>query len=38
MQTNLLDEFGPDLRRIGMRLWKRSRPHHDHRADGSERD
>jgi hypothetical protein len=24
-QTNLLDEFGPDLRRIGVRLWKRVR-------------
>ena len=21
-QTNMLDEFGPDLRRFGMRLWK----------------
>jgi hypothetical protein len=21
-QTNVLDEFGPDLRRIGMRIWK----------------
>jgi hypothetical protein len=26
-QTNLLDEFGPDLRRFGMRIWKRVRPH-----------
>jgi hypothetical protein len=26
-QTNLLDEFGPDLRRIGGRVWKRVRPH-----------
>jgi len=26
-QTNLLDEFGPDLRRFGLRIWKRVRPH-----------
>jgi hypothetical protein len=26
IQTNLLDEFGPDLRRIGTRIWKRGRP------------
>jgi len=25
-QTNLLDEFGPDLRRMGDRIWKRVRP------------
>jgi hypothetical protein len=25
IQTNLLDEFGPDLRRIGTRMWKRLR-------------
>jgi hypothetical protein len=25
VQTNLLDEFGPDLRRIGTRIWKRAR-------------
>lgn len=25
IQTNLLDEFGPDLRRIGGRLWRRVR-------------
>jgi hypothetical protein len=24
VQTNLLDEFGPDLRRIGNRAWKRA--------------
>jgi len=24
-QTNLLDEFGPDLRRVGGRIWKRVR-------------
>lgn len=24
-QTNLLDEFGPDLRRIGVHIWKRVR-------------
>jgi hypothetical protein len=24
-QTNMIDEFGPDLRRIGMRLWNRVR-------------
>jgi hypothetical protein len=24
-QTNLLDEFGPDLRRVGARIWKRVR-------------
>jgi len=23
IQTNLLDEFGPDLRRMGARIWKR---------------
>jgi hypothetical protein len=28
MQTNMMDEFGPDLRRIGMRVWKGVRPHH----------
>lgn len=27
IQTNLLDEFGPDLRRLGTRIWKRGRPH-----------
>jgi hypothetical protein len=26
VQTNLLDEFGPDFRRIGRRMWKRIRP------------
>jgi hypothetical protein len=26
-ETNLLDEFGPDLRRIGGRIWNRVRPH-----------
>ncbi len=26
-QTNMLDEFGPDLRRIGMRIWKGVRHH-----------
>jgi hypothetical protein len=26
VQTNLLDEFGPDLRRFGTKLWKRTRP------------
>ena len=25
VQTNLLDEFGPDLRRMGIRIWKRVR-------------
>jgi hypothetical protein len=25
VQTNLLDEFGPDLRRTATRLWKRAR-------------
>lgn len=25
IQTNLLDEFGPDLRRIARRLWKQAR-------------
>jgi hypothetical protein len=25
IQTNLLDEFGPDLRRIGSGIWKRLR-------------
>jgi hypothetical protein len=25
VQTNLLDEFGPDFRRIGTRMWKRVR-------------
>ena len=24
-QTNLLDEFGPDLRRVGLRMWNRIR-------------
>jgi len=28
-QTNLMDEFTPDLRRFGTRLWKRVRPRHD---------
>jgi hypothetical protein len=34
MQTNLLDEFGPDFRRIGARVWKRvrSRDRQDYRA------
>lgn len=27
VQTNILDEFGPDLRRIGIHIWKRIRPH-----------
>jgi hypothetical protein len=27
IQTNLLDEFSPDLRRFGARIWKRARPH-----------
>jgi hypothetical protein len=27
IQTNMMDEFGPDLRRIGMRVWKGVRPH-----------
>ncbi len=27
MQTNLMTEFGPDLRLFGMRVWKRVRPH-----------
>ncbi len=26
-QTNMLDEFGPDLRRFGTRVWKRVHPH-----------
>jgi hypothetical protein len=26
VQTNILDEFSPDLRRIGVRIWKRVRP------------
>jgi hypothetical protein len=26
-QTNILDEFGPDLRRIGTHIWKRVHPH-----------
>ena len=26
-QTNLLDEFGPDLRRMGLRMWKRVSTH-----------
>lgn len=26
-ETNLLDEFGPDLRSFGMRIWKRTRSH-----------
>lgn len=26
VQTNLLDEFGPDIRRKGIGLWKRLRP------------
>jgi hypothetical protein len=26
IQTNLLDEFGPDLRRFGARIWKRAHP------------
>jgi len=25
VQTNLLDEFGPDFRRIGGRMWNRAR-------------
>jgi hypothetical protein len=25
IETNLLDEFGPDLRRVGSRMWKRVR-------------
>jgi hypothetical protein len=28
MQTNLMDEFGPDLRRTAGRIWKLARPHH----------
>jgi hypothetical protein len=27
IQTNLLDEFSPDLRRFGARVWNRVRPH-----------
>jgi hypothetical protein len=27
VQTNMMDEFGPDMRRFGMRLWKRVRPY-----------
>jgi hypothetical protein len=26
-QTNILDEFGPDLRRIGVHIWKRVHAH-----------
>jgi hypothetical protein len=26
-QTNILDEFSPDLRRMGVRIWKRVHPH-----------
>jgi hypothetical protein len=26
-QTNMLDEFGPDLRRIGIRIWNGVRHH-----------
>jgi hypothetical protein len=26
-QTNILDEFSPDLRRIGAQIWKRVHPH-----------
>jgi len=26
-QTNMLDEFGPDLRRVGIRIWKGVRGH-----------
>ena len=26
-ETNVVDEFGPDLRRIGIRIWKGVRPH-----------
>src|SRR5260370_12661451 len=26
-QTNILDEFGPDLRRIGLHIWNRVHPH-----------
>jgi hypothetical protein len=26
-ETNLLDEFSPDLRRVGLRVWRRVRPH-----------
>jgi hypothetical protein len=28
-ETNLMDEFSPDMRRFGARLWKRVRPRHD---------
>ncbi len=27
VETNMMTEFGPDLRRFGMRVWKRVRPH-----------
>jgi hypothetical protein len=27
MQTNMMDEFGPDFRKFGTRIWKRVRPH-----------
>jgi hypothetical protein len=27
VQTNMMDEFGPDLRRFGTRVWKRVHPH-----------
>ena len=27
VQTNLMTEFGPDLRQFGMRIWNRVRPH-----------
>jgi hypothetical protein len=27
VQTNMMTEFGPDMRRFGMRVWKRVRPH-----------
>jgi len=26
VQTNLLDEFSPDLRRVGTRIWRKVRP------------
>jgi hypothetical protein len=26
-ETNILDEFGPDLRRVGIKVWKRVHPH-----------
>jgi hypothetical protein len=27
VETNMMTEFGPDLRQFGMRVWKRVRPH-----------